>query len=112
VLEDPDFFIPRSSSRSEVHKAIVGLIGAKATSEWLRKVFYDMWNEKNKKDGSYFWRDLKHLTIPAICNNYASRVASLKFKAKRGDIEDSSNEVKKVVRAGAPTMEDLRKPVW
>jgi hypothetical protein len=110
VLEEDEFEIPRSSARSEVHKAIVGLIGAHASAEWLRRVFMDMWNEQNK-DGTYFWRDLKRLTIPAVCNNYASRVASLKFQAKRGSQGKGASTPINKYRSSAPTEDELREDV-
>ena len=72
----PDFHVVRSLKATGAVKALIASV---AYPEVLRKVFWDMWEEQDYA-GGYFWRDPKHLTVPAICNQYTSR--AVKFLPK------------------------------
>jgi len=68
---------------SELYATIVQLLDEQDTSsEAMRLAFTDFWNER-EKNGTYWWRDPKKLTLKAYCKHYATRMASARFNAQQ-----------------------------
>jgi hypothetical protein len=64
--------VENRTSKSELE----ALLKSGGTSELLRLVIVDMWNEST--NGEYWWRNIKRMTLKAVCNQYATRAPGLK----------------------------------
>ncbi len=83
-FEDESITIKRKGNRTEEYKAIKDALESKGgvTSTSLRQVFLDMWSEKGR-EGDYFYRDLTHITIRAVCNQHGKRLANIRFRERK-----------------------------
>jgi hypothetical protein len=80
---NPTYLVHRCKSGSEEYNAVRDAIRDHQMSpEGMRMAFMEKWNKKDE-DGTYWWRDIEHLTMRALCKGYGKTMTNILFKQKQ-----------------------------